>query len=204
MENNKKLIGSQIGGFVLIALGLCFLAGQFLRLDIWHYLWPFFIVGLGSLFFVGMFLGGKPAGALAIPGTILTLLGLLFVYQNTFDAWESWAYAWTLLAPTGVGLGLMIFARWSDKPELKQPGWILIVIGLIMFVVMGAFFELLLGFGRYDVAGRILWPVLLIGLGVVMLFGGLFRRLITTPTSTSSTPAEPPSPLPGHTTGGPA
>ncbi len=202
MQSRTNANASWIGGLVLIGLGLVFLAGQLLNFDVWHYLWPFFFVGLGLLFFVGMFLSGKSAGGLAIPGSIITMLGLLFLYQNTFNHWASWAYAWTLLAPTSVGIGLMIYARWSAKPELEQPGWILTVIGVLMFLFMGTFFELFLGFGRYSVAGQFLWPLLFIALGVVLLARGLFRMIVLPRTSASLPAADSTRALPTNTTGG--
>ncbi len=173
--------GTMLGGLLLIGLGLFFLLGQFLRFDVWHYLWPLFILGLGALFFFGMVAGGKEMGALAIPGSILTTLGLLFLYQNTFNQWSSWAYAWALLAPTSVGIGLMIFARWSDRPELRQPGWWLMVVGLSMFLFMGVFFELFIGIGGFASPGRVFWPLLLILGGVFLLLGRSSRRLTSPP-----------------------
>jgi hypothetical protein len=175
--NRTGSVGTVIGGLLLIGLGVVFLLGQFVRIDIWHYLWPFFIVGFGLLFFAGMISGGKEAGALAIPGSLFTMLGLVFLYQNTFNYWASWAYAWALLAPTSVGIGLLIFGRWSDKPGLYQPGWLLMVIGLTIFLAMGAFFELLVGIAGFASPSRILWPLVLILVGVLLLFGRGFRIL---------------------------
>lgn len=174
-HNRTSSSGTVIGGLLLIGLGMVFLLGQFLRFDIWHYFWPLFIVGFGLLFFAGMIAGGKEAGGLAIPGSLFTMLGLLFLFQNTFNHWASWAYAWALLAPTSIGIGLMIFGKWSDKPGLYQPGWLLMIIGLTIFLAMGAFFELVVGFAGFASPGRILWPLVLIVVGVLLLFGRSFR-----------------------------
>jgi hypothetical protein len=188
--NGNRISGSGtiIGGLLLIGLGMLFLLGQFLGFDVWHYLWPLFILGFGLLFFAGMVAGGKEAGGLAIPGSLFTILGLLFLYQNTFAHWASWAYAWALLAPTGVGIGLMIFARWSDKPSLYGPGWLLVIIGLAIFLVMGAFFELAVGLAGYASPGRFLWPVLLILIGLFLLFRRSFHWLTPPLATKSSTP----------------
>lgn len=188
VHNRSNSSGTVIGGVFLIGIGILFLLGQFLRFDVWHYLWPLFIIGFGMLFFAGMISGGKSAGPLAIPGSVLTMLGLLFLYQNTFDHWASWAYAWALVAPTGVGIGLIIFGRWSDKPNLYQPGWILMIIGLTIFLVMGAFFELLVGLAGVASPGRILWPIVLIILGVIILFTRGYRWFVP-PFSTPPSPA---------------
>ncbi len=185
-HNRTNHSGAVTGGLLLIGLGLFFLLGQFLRFDIWHYLWPFLIVGLGALFFARMRSGGKDAGALAIPGSVLTTLGLLFLYQNTFNHWASWAYAWALVAPTSVGVGLMLYARRSDRPELYQPGWWLTVIGLAMFLFMGTFFELFIGMAGFFSPGRLIWPVLLILAGVFLLSGRRARWLTPPPMHSAS------------------
>jgi hypothetical protein len=179
MKNEMRVRGSTIGGVFLIGLGILFLAGQFLGLDVWRYLWPFFIIGFGLLFFAGMLSAGRrsDAGALAIPGSLFVMLGLIFLYQTLFNHWESWAYIWSLLAPTSVGIGLMIYAWWSDRPQLRQPGMLLVTIGVIIFVVLGGFFELIIGFAGIQTPGRILWPVMLILLGVLLLVGRSFRWL---------------------------
>ncbi len=176
--------GQVIGGLILIAIGVLALVGNLLRFDVWHYLWPFFIVGFGLAFFVGMIAGGKSAGALAIPGSLFVTLGLLFFVQTLFNHYASWAYAWALVAPASVGVGMLIFARWSNKPELAAPGRILITIGLVIFLVAGLLYETaagLLGFARL---GNVIWPLLLILLGVLILFGRSLQWLNLTGGST--------------------
>lgn len=54
-----------------------------------------------------MLAGGRSAAGLTIPGSIITTIGLLLLYQETFDHFESWAYAWALI-PTAVGVGIVI------------------------------------------------------------------------------------------------
>jgi len=44
--------------------------------------------------------------ASVIPGSIITIAGLVLAVQNTFDLFATWAYAWALVAPGGVGLGI--------------------------------------------------------------------------------------------------
>lgn len=159
-----------VGGVILIVLGLLFLVGNLVRVDVWGVAGPLFVIAIGVMFFVGMIVGGKPLGALAIPGSMFVILGLILSAQSIFDKYESWAYAWSLFAVTGVGIGLVIFSWWSDKPNLKRPGYTLIVMGLILFVVFGTFMETLFGaFGR-GASGTLWFPLLLIGFGVLLLF----------------------------------
>ncbi len=193
MRSSDNNAGRLIGGLFLIGIGVLALFGNILNFDTWHYLWPFFIIAFGLAFFVGMFIGGKSVGGLAIPGTLFTMTGLLLLFQNTFGFWESWAYAWALIAPGGVGIGLLIFARWSDKPELIRPGRILILIGLLIFIIGGALFEFSFGILSFTHGGAYLGPLVLILIGVLLLLGRGFSWLVGPEykPSTSSIPTPP-------------
>ncbi len=165
-------LGSAIvWGVILIALGVLFLLQELFNLDVWHYAWPFLLIVPGLLCFAAMALGGKNSGGLAIPGSILTMVGLLLLYQNTFDRFESWAYAWALIFPTSIGIGRFIEGWWSDRPELRANGIAMVRSGLVLFLILAAFFELVLnlgGFFREDTA-RFAFPALLILIGVLLL-----------------------------------
>jgi membrane-bound ClpP family serine protease len=90
---------------ILFLFGLLALFGQLFRgFDLWGTFWPFLIIGCGALFFVAMFLSGKSAAWLAIPGSIIIVTGLILLAQNLTGYWESWSYAWTLIV-IAVGLG---------------------------------------------------------------------------------------------------
>ena len=175
MSERPKITSSIVIGVALIALGALFLIGQFLRVEIWSVLWPFFILAFGAAFFVGMFASGRKAGGLAIPGSMFVILGLILLAENLFGNWVSMAYAWALFAPTGVGVGIVIYSGYSRKPELKRPGYILIAVGLTLFVCFGAFFELVLSLGAVTRNTSVVWPVILIALGVLMIVGRLFN-----------------------------
>jgi hypothetical protein len=155
-------------------LGALFLLEQLLDFQLGQWLWPLFIIIPGLLFFVGMVLGGKSAGPLAIPGSIITTVGLLLFYQNTFDHFESWAYAWALI-PAAVGCGLIINGIWNDLPALVYNGWRVLGIGLILFLVGFSFFELVLNIG--GMASGIVAPLFLIGAGIYLLL----RRVSSAP-----------------------
>jgi hypothetical protein len=136
--------GLSVGlGVVLVLLGALFLLEQFLGVRLGNWLWPFFIIIPGLFFFVGMALGGSSAGALAVPGSIVTMVGLLLLYQNSFNHYESWAYAWALI-PVAAGLGMLIHGAWSDRPALMQHGRRTIGVGLVLFLIGFVFFELML------------------------------------------------------------
>lgn len=180
-EKGEQARVSALIGLLLIGLGVLFLVGQVLHINLWAFFWPFFIIIPGLLFFVGMVMGGKPAGPLAIPGSIVTMTGLLLLYQSITGHWESWAYAWALIFPTAVGIGLLINGVWSGVGKLVESGKRWITAGVTILVIGGVFFELLIfreGFGR------LVWPGILIALGLYLLV----RR------SREAPPAEVPRP----------
>lgn len=195
----KEFAGSIVGGIILIGFGVVFLLDEFLNVDVWHYAWPFLILVAGLLCFAMMMLRGREAARLAIPGSILSMLGLIFVYQNTFDQFQTWSYVWTLIFPTAIGIGLYLEGRWSNRPDLIASGFQMTRIGLIMFVIFAAFFELfvnLSGLFREDV-GRFAFPVLLILVGVLLIISRLFNwvpQQHATPTPTGTPPFAPPPP----------
>lgn len=169
-----------VGGVLLIVLGVLAMIFQFFDLSgtFWEFSWPFIIVGVGALLFLGMLLGGRGSAGLAVPGSIVTTVGLILLFQNTFGYWESWSYAWTLIV-TAVGAGLWLRGAYGGVPESRQAGGRVFVIGLIMFVVFGAFFGL--GFGPlgFERSAGLIWPAVLIVLGLYLILArglNIFRR----------------------------
>ncbi len=167
-ENNGRGTASLVVGAVLVACGLLFFLAQVLQISLWGLIWPFFIIVPGLVFFLAMMLGGESAGPLAIPGSIVTMLGLLLFYQNLFNHWESWAYAWALVFPTAVGIGLIISGTWAGRPGTVAVGRQWARVGLIIFAVAGVFFELIIGISRHGPA-RLVWPLVLVGGGAYLL-----------------------------------
>ena len=159
---------SIIIGLSLVGLGTLFLIGQLFEVDLWRFFWPFFIITPGLMFFVGMVLGGREAGPLAIPGSIVTTVGLLLLYQSIFNHFESWAYAWALIFPTSVGIGLMINGAWSRSERLIRVGSRWASVGLTIFLIGGVVFELLLDISD-NLISDLVWPGLLILFGLYLL-----------------------------------
>jgi hypothetical protein len=173
MLTNNRNLASLLAGVILIGVGLLSVVGQVLDgfhvLDhIWHFTWPFFVIGFGMLFFVGMFAGGKSTGGLAIPGSIITAVGLMLFYQNLTNHWESWAYGWTVIL-MAVGLGIFIMGAYQDNEDRRQAGLKVLKLGLVMFVIFGAFFELL--FSTFSPFGlrRFVFPLMLIAFGAYLV-----------------------------------
>ncbi|MHB1007532.1 MAG: hypothetical protein ACYC3S_18115 [Chloroflexota bacterium] len=168
MRENPRGLVSAIVGLTMIALGLLFLVDQLLPVSIWRYSWPFFVLIPGLLFFVGMGLGGRGADWLAVPGSIITMVGLILLFQNLTGHWRSWAYAWALVFPTALGVGLYIQGAWSGQPALTVRGLRWTRLGAVLFVIGGVFFEVVLDFSRGGI-GRVVWPLVLILAGAYLL-----------------------------------
>lgn len=174
MENKSRNAGTLVGGAILIGLGLLALVSEvFGCLDFWGTFWPFIIIGVGGLFFAGMVLGGKGTAPLAIPGTIIAGIGLMLFAQNLTGRFESWAYGWTVIVFL-VGLGIYIMGVWSGDPGPRRGGAGVMRVGIVLFVIFGAFFEGLI-FRSFGFSGYI-FPValILLGLYLVLKRSGLF------------------------------
>ncbi len=160
----------------MIGLGLLALLGQLVGSSaVWGFLWPFIIIVIGGLFFVAMLAGGKQAGPFAIPGSIISGIGLILLFQNLTGRWETWSYGWTVIFML-VGLGLFISGSWSGNERQRQAGINFVKVGLILFIIFGAFFEII--FSSFFPAGlqQIIFPVLLILLGVYLIISRMGLR----------------------------
>src|SRR5438094_277677 len=74
---------STILGGLLVLIGAILLIGQFVRIDIGHYGWPFFVIAPGVLLIVvGLAARGAVSEGLAITGSIIAVSGLILLYQN--------------------------------------------------------------------------------------------------------------------------
>ena len=120
-EEHRGSGGAAVLGALLIVLGLVFLAGQYLNLDIGQYGWPFYVIGPG-LALVILGLTQRNGRGLAISGSVITMVGLLLFYQNVTDHWESWAYAWPLVAPGGSGLGMVLYGTRVQNAGMVRAG----------------------------------------------------------------------------------
>jgi hypothetical protein len=163
MQTNRSNAGALVGGAVLIAFGLLALAGQIFRKVDWGFLWPFTVIGIGAVFFLAMFAGGKQTAGFAIPGSIVGGIGLMLLFQNITQHWESMSYFWTLII-LFVGAGLYIMGWYGGDAGQKQSGVRVMKVGFILFIIFGAFFELI--FSSFN---NMIFPVLLILLGVYLI-----------------------------------
>jgi hypothetical protein len=85
-----------------------------------------------------MFAGGKQAAGFAIPGTIVSGIGLVLLFQNITKHWESMSYFWTLII-LFVGVGIYIMGVYGNDPGQKKSGASVMKVGLILFIIFGSF-----------------------------------------------------------------
>jgi len=178
MKPDRSNSGALVAGTLLIAFGLLAMVQQIFRDTFtWSLAWPITVIIFGALFFAGMFAGGRQVSGLAIPGSIISGIGLLLLYQNLTGHWESWSYAWALIV-LFVGVGIYIMGLYGANEGQKQAGQGVMRTGFILFVIFGAFFEMLFSSGNAFGIRSILFPGLLILLGIYLLVTrlGLFGK----------------------------
>lgn len=168
MKGRKNVFG----GILVIVLGLFLLAwqiipDQFRALFGDWFSWPMIIIGVGLFFLLAAALSG--VGPLSIPGCIVGGIGFLLAWQNATGNWESWAYVWPLI-PGFVGLGLFISSLFDQESRaLRSVGLVMMMVAALVFIAFWSFFD-------YNLNAGIIWPVVLIIIGLYMLFRAIFVR----------------------------
>ena len=186
--NNKpvpKLDSNVVGtlmGAILILLGIAFLMGRFIisifDFDFGHYTWPVFIIIPGVLMFLSAFILERQTGVtLAMFGGMVTMTGVILMIQNLFDLYATWAYAWALIAPTSMGLANLLYGALRGLGDEVKNGLAMTGVGAMVFVVAGAFFELIIDINGFGLnVSWLCWPTLLIGGGIITLIVNLIPR----------------------------
>jgi hypothetical protein len=129
----------------------------------WGWLWPLFVIGLGGLFFVAMFAGGRGASGFAIPGSIVGGMGLVLLVATITGRWQIMSYVWTLII-LFVGIGIYMMGWYGGDANQKKSGTGVMKVGLILFIIFGAFFEAI-----FSSLGNYIFPILLILLGAYLV-----------------------------------
>ena len=157
-------------GIVLVVVGLFALLIVLTGVDLTQNGWPLFIIIPGlTLLIVGFISFG---GVATVPGGIVTALGLVLAYANSTGDWPVWAYAWALVIPGGIGLGVYLQAlRDRDQAALRN-GRNLLAVAVMIFLIGFVVFESILGISGRDYFGNVgkaALPALLIIVGVILL-----------------------------------
>jgi uncharacterized membrane protein HdeD (DUF308 family) len=73
--------GAAILGGLLILTGVVFLAGELFSVDLGEAFWPFYVIAPGVVL-VALGLTQRHGSGLTIAGSVVTMVGLLLLYQN--------------------------------------------------------------------------------------------------------------------------
>lgn len=169
MTDERRGLGAgAVVGVILILVGILVLVAQQLDFDWGADAWPLYVVASGvALLAIG--LTQSHGGGLTMAGSIISVVGLILLYQNLTDHWESWAYAWALVAPTSIGLAQVFYGSIKGFPAIVETGRRMIIVGVGVFAAGAFFFEIVLGIsGFFSGLREYAWPVLLIGLGIYL------------------------------------
>jgi hypothetical protein len=173
------LSGVFIGlGVLLIVMGVLFFVGQAAGFDLRRFGWPFFVIIPGlALSGVGLAAGGPTGERITPLGAAVTMVGVILLYQNTVDHFESWAYTWALVFPTLTGLGQIVYGSLKGRKEMVTTGGRSALIGAALFGVGALFFELVVGISGFEFGlDGFGWPLGLVMVGIVLLVGGFLHR----------------------------
>lgn len=181
MRENSLNQQNKIGAFILIGIGAFFLLGQIFDFSFLGTLWPVFILIPGLVFLYAGSNGNKDTVGLMVPGTVITGTAVIFFYQSLTGHWESWAYIWSLY-PVFVGLALTYMGQQRSNEREVNVGRGMVRYGLLGFIVLYLFFEVLIFNGIGSGIAQFIFPALLIGAGIYMLKGGGQLPFITTQT----------------------
>ena len=185
--------GTVVLGAILIALGLVFFAGQQLNIDLADAAWPFYVIAPG-LALVAFGLTQARGSGLTIAGSMLAMIGLVLLYQNATDQWESWAYAWALVAPGGSGIGMLLYGTRSGDARMARDGFFTILTAIGLFAAGLVFFEGIIGIsGERLPLPQWALPAAIIVIGLLLLLRGFTARRVVLEPSAPAQPAAAPA-----------
>lgn len=203
----NRQVGLFVAGLMVMSLGMLFLIAQLFGGSFWGYFWPYPIIAAGLTFFYFFMVGGRGVSGLAIPGSIITTVGVLLMLQNSFGWWESWAFAWTFII-ISVGVGIFLMGLRSQNEGSQRAGLLVAGIGVLLLIPFGIFFGLGFSFLGFGFASRVFWPLMLLGAGAFLALRGVVAMTAKSANATSvpvipeSMPESRPEPKPAVNTEG--
>ena len=170
-DRDTQRRSSVVVGALLVIVGAIFLIARLGRVDVGQTGWPLFVIVPGIVLFLLSFAIGRRAGAgFAVAGAIVVVTGVILAVQNQTGLWATWAYAWALVAPGAVGLGLLLYGALTGQRDLATSGGATLLAGLGLFLVFAFFFESVIGLSGERIPGLdALLAAGLVVLGAVIL-----------------------------------
>jgi hypothetical protein len=172
--------GALVLGGILVAVGAVAYALQRAGIDPFTWLggsgWTLFVI-LPGLALLGASFVTRSAGiGLSIAGSVVAMVGLLLLYQDQARHYESWSYAWALIAPTSIGVGMLLHGLRFARPELVTVGTRMVAVGLVLLLALGWYFESIFETGRVPFAIGDSWPLVVLVVGIVVMALALLRN----------------------------
>jgi hypothetical protein len=130
---------------LVIALGVILLVANVFDFHLINVLWPGFIIAPGLILIWPAYTSTPERenmfSFLAVPGAIVTIVGLMLFVMNLTNHYEAWAYSWALLPAAAMG-GLMYAKRFDRGSNIHEAGRKVIRLMVIMFIGFAVFFEI--------------------------------------------------------------
>ena len=163
-----------LAGVALIAAGALLFCAQLWGLALldWRRDWPLAVLAVGAALLAAAAFGDRRAVGLAYPGCTVAAVGAVLFVQNATGQWQTWAYAWALVAPTAVGAALWLHGLRAGRGQLRRLGRRMAEGGLLLLVLLAAFFELVVNLSRFLPGG-----LGATGLALLLILGGAFLLL---------------------------
>jgi uncharacterized membrane protein len=166
-----------LAGVTLVLAGAILTAAQVFGMRLVFLGWPLLVIIPGALLLLAALSvpAGKGGAYLAIPGSIVLVTGAILQVQSVTGDWQSWAYAWALVVPTSLGVGLLMAGAREKARGVRTAGAILLGVGAALFVIAEWFFVRIIGVGGPGLGWwfGLAFPALLVALGVYAFVRGL-------------------------------
>lgn len=159
----SELKTKSVVAILLIIVGIAGILKQVFHIQLFGmvHFWPIFVLGPG-LAFEWAYFSTRRAPGLLVPGGILTTLGCLFFFEaNT--GWFFAEYTWPvyILAPA---IGLFQLYLFGNREK-----GLLIPVGILTTIAVVSFCSTVLGSVFSFINGSLIWPIVLIIIGLVVL-----------------------------------
>src|SRR5450756_101835 len=140
MDGSGTSRGALVVGALLIVFGAIALVVRVSGVEVG---WPAWVILPGVALLIAAFAVPEPGGSgLAAAGGIVTAVGTLLAVQDATGTYASWAYAWALVAPGGVGAGLLLYGLLTRRGDIARGGLLSLIhiseptrLGMISYAV---------------------------------------------------------------------
>ena len=164
----RGLSGLFVPGIPTLITGLLLFVGSVTGYwAIWSYLWPLEVLSVAAAFILMAVFLKVPW--LMIPASVLGFTGLVLQFCAATGWWSSWAVLWTV-EPFAVGLPLLLIGLFRKIEGVKLAGIILCGLAGLGFAAMSTVLVTSLWITR------LIGPVLVLGLGVLLVFSAMQKH----------------------------